>query len=49
MGPSDVSVSMDGERETHKPICREIWHQFAGGLLSKLWEEAIARSVTQKL
>jgi hypothetical protein len=48
MGPSGVGVSLDGELETHKPICREIWHQFEGGLLSKLWEEAIARSVTQK-
>ena len=49
MGPTGVGVGLDGYLETNKPIRPEIWHQSEGGLLSKLWEEAIARSDTQGL
>jgi hypothetical protein len=49
MGPTGVGVGLDGYFEANKPIRPEIWHQSEGGLLSKLWEVAIARSDTQGL
>ena len=49
MGPTGVGVGLDGYFEAHKPIRPEIWHQSEGRLLSKVWEEAIARSCTKGL
>ncbi|HBJ70826.1 MAG TPA: hypothetical protein DDY62_00400 [Cryomorphaceae bacterium] len=42
----ELALHGDGIGVSSRP---EIWHQSEGGLLSKLWEVAIARSDTQGL